>query len=117
MKNILYVEDDEDTADVAKTILELSNFKVDLAFTGKEGLNKVKNNKYDLIMLDIMMPDMSGWDLFQKIKGKAPKITFLSALPVSQERLEELKKSGVADYITKPFTKESLTSRVKKLTD
>ena len=109
------MEDDKDTAEVIKTILEIGGYNVDLAFSGKEGLAKIKSNDYDLALLDIMMPDMSGWDLYQKVKGKNTKFAFLSALPVSSERFDELKKAGLSDYITKPFTKKSLLERVGKI--
>ncbi len=115
MKKILYVEDDEDTADAAKMILELAGFEVDVAFTGKEGLYKITHGAYDLVLLDIMMPDMSGWDLFQKVKNLPNKYAFLSALPVSKERLAQLKKAGLSDYIMKPFSKEGLTKSVRAL--
>ena len=60
---------------------------------------------------------MSGWDIFEILKKKKinSKFVFLSAIPVSQERLEELKKAGVSDYITKPFSKEDLINRIKKI--
>ena len=114
-QKIIYVEDDKDTAEVAKTILEIGGYDVDLAFNGAEGLKKIMSSDYDLALLDIMMPDMSGWDLYQKVKGKKMKFAFLSALPVSGERLKELKKQGISDYITKPFTKNELIERVKKI--
>ena len=68
-------------------------------------------------MLDIMLPDMSGWDIFQKLKKDKvqAKYAFLSAIPVSSERMEELKKAGVSDYITKPFEKDDLVERVKSI--
>jgi len=116
MKKIIYVEDDSDTADAVKTILETAGYEIDLALCGRDGLRKIKRNKYDLALLDIMMPDMSGWDVFQKVKAKkGMKFAFLSALPVSEERMAELKKSGIADYITKPFNKKELLERVKKI--
>jgi len=67
-------------------------------------------------LLDVMLPDMSGWDIFEKLKGKTKtKFAFLSAIPVSAERLVELKKAGVSDYITKPFEKADLLKRIKKI--
>jgi len=112
MKKILYVEDSVDTASAVKVMLEGGGFDVDLAYTGKEALQKAKVG-FDLILLDIMLPDMSGWDIFEKLKkdGKA-KFAFLSVIPVSSERMAELKKAGISDYITKPFTKEDLIKRV-----
>ena len=116
MKKILYVEDNKDTAEAVQVILESSGFKVELAYNGKEGIKKIEKMKFDLILLDIMLPDMSGWDIFEKIHKKIrTKYAFLSALPVSKERIAELQKAGVSDYIMKPFTKADLVSRVKNM--
>ncbi len=118
MKNILYVEDNQDTAGAVKIILESAGFKVDLAYSGEEGLNKIVAGKYQLVLLDIMLPDMSGWDVFSKAKRKVnSKFAFLSVIPVSTERMRELQKEGVSDYITKPFKKEDLIARVKKIVE
>jgi DNA-binding response OmpR family regulator len=115
MTKILYVEDNQDTADAVKIILSQAGFETDIANSGKEALEKVKKN-FEIILLDIMLPDMSGWDIFAKISGKInAKFAFLSAIPISAERMEELKKAGVSDYITKPFIKSDLISRVKKM--
>lgn len=116
MIKILYVEDNQDTANAVKIILTHAGFETDIALNGKEGLEKIKNKDYDLILLDVMLPDMSGWDIFAKIKNnKNCKYAFLSAIPVSNERLSELKKEGVSEYIMKPFTKEDLINRIQKI--
>jgi DNA-binding response OmpR family regulator len=114
-KKILYVEDNEDTALAVKVILDSGGFETELAYSGKEGIRKSREG-YDLILLDIMLPDMSGWDIFEKIKkdGKT-KFAFVSVIPVSAERMAELKRAGLSDYITKPFTKVELIERVKKI--
>jgi len=115
MKSILYVEDNEDTADAVKIILQNQGYRVEIGACGKDALIKAKEN-FDLILLDIMLPDMSGWDIFEKLKKKDHvKFAFLSAIPVSNERMRELKKAGVSDYITKPFEKEDLIKRVKQM--
>lgn len=116
IKRILYVEDDEDTAEAVRLILSRAGFEADLASTGKEGIKKAENGHFDLILLDIMLPDMSGWDIFKSLKKRKnnSKIIFLSVIPISVERKVELKKSGVSDYITKPFDKEDLIARIKK---
>jgi len=115
MKRILYVEDNEDTAEAVQIILTNAGFETEIAFCGKEGLHKAKDG-FDMILLDIMLPDMSGWDILQSLKKNnvKAKIAFLSAIPVSRERMEELKKTGVSDYITKPFEKNDLIARIKK---
>lgn len=67
-----------------------------------------------------MLPDMSGWDIFRTLeklnRGKInkPKYIFLSVIPVSAERVKELRKAGIIDYITKPFEKKELITRIKK---
>ena len=112
MKKILYIEDNVDTASAVKVMLESGGFDVDVAYTGKEGIQKAKAG-FDLILLDIMLPDMSGWDIFEKLKkDEKSKFAFLSVIPVSSEWMAELKKAGISDYITKPFTKEDLIKRV-----
>ena len=115
---ILYVEDDEDTRFLVKGLLESKGYEVNTAPNGAKGLQKLGDNKFDLVLLDIMLPDTSGWDIFQKIRGnpdnKDVKVIFLSVIPVSDERLETLKKSGVSDYIMKPFDNRDLIERIGK---
>jgi DNA-binding response OmpR family regulator len=115
-RKILYIEDNQDTANAVKIILGNVGFDVDLALTGDEGLKKIAQSHYDLILLDIMLPDMSGWDIYGKIKTKVKsKYAFLSAIPVSSERMMQLHKEGVSDYIIKPFVKADLISRIQKI--
>ncbi len=115
MKKILYVEDNQDTADAVKIILTHAGYAADVAHNGKDGMELAKKG-FDLILLDIMLPDMSGWDIFASLKPNSKaKFAFLSAIPVSSERMTELKKSGVSDYITKPFTKVDLLNRIEKI--
>ena len=118
MKKILYVEDNPDTNEAVKIILTNSGFEVDTSFDGADGIKKATSKEYDLILLDVMLPDMSGWDIYAKIKPKVKcKYAFLSAIPVSSERMDQLLKEGVSDYITKPFVKADLIERVKKILD
>ncbi len=114
-KKILYVEDHEDTAEAVKTILSRNGFEIEVALSGKDGIRKAKKH-FDLFLLDIMLPDMSGWDIFQTLKKntKGSKYIFLSVIPVSTERMKELKRAGISDYITKPFKKKDLIARIKK---
>ncbi len=117
MKKILYIEDNQDTAEAVKVILTNAGYDAKTAANGKEGLKIVGKEDFDLILLDIMLPDMSGWDIFATLSKQDVKsrFAFLSAIPVSGERIEELKKAGVSDYITKPFTKRDLIERIKKI--
>lgn len=115
-KRILHVDDEPDTLEVVKTILEKEGFAVTSVGNGKKALREISIDKFDLILLDIMMPDISGWDLFTRISkiNPAHKIVFLTILEVSEVRLRELKEYGIKDYITKPFDRDDLVARVKK---
>ncbi|OGJ21306.1 hypothetical protein A3K73_05635 [Candidatus Pacearchaeota archaeon RBG_13_36_9] len=117
MKKILYIEDNKDTAEAVKMILDVAGYDSQIASCGKDGLKIIEKENFDLILLDIMLPDMSGWDIFANLskKGVKSKFAFLSAIPVSSERMEELKRAGISDYITKPFTKEDLIEKIKKM--
>ena len=116
-KQILYIEDNQDTAEAVKLILTKAGFELDISLSGKDGISKAKKKHYDLCLLDIMLPDMSGWDIFQKLKKDKvkSKYIFLSVLQVSTERMNELKNAGINDYITKPFIKADLIARIKKV--
>ena len=116
-KRILHVDDEPDTLKVVKTILEKAGFEVESVESGKGALEKVKLDSFDLILLDIMMPDISGWDLFTRIAEikKAYKVVFLTVLEISESRLNQLKEHGVKDYITKPFDRDELVAKVKKV--
>ena len=77
-KRILYVEDNEDTAEGVKAILTHAGFKAELAFCGKDGVKKAISGLFDLVLIDIMLPDISGWDVFTKLNGKVKsKVAFL----------------------------------------
>jgi len=117
MSLIMTVDNEPDTLTLVKTILEKKGHKVVTAQSGKECLKKIKEKKPDLVLLDIMMPDMSGWDVYQNIrkKDKKTKIAFLSVIEVSPERKKTLLKSGVSDYITKPFLPDDLVRKVNSI--
>lgn len=116
-KRILHVDDEVDTLKVVKTILEKAGYKVVSSVSGKDALKEIELDNFDLMIFDLMMPDMSGWDLFSRItKIKSEyKVIFLSVLEISESRLKELKEFGVQDYITKPFGRDNLVARVKKV--
>lgn len=114
---ILVVDDEPDTIKLVKTILESDGYTVTEAYSGSECLEKIKTEHPDLILLDIMMPDMSGWDTYDQIRerDKNMKVAFLSVIQVSNERKEKLISEGLSDYITKPFTADELLKRVDKI--
>lgn len=111
---ILLAEDDPNFGDVLKSYLTLNQYKVDLAKNGIEAYDLYKKNKYNLCLLDVMMPKMDGFELAQKIKEKDKNtpIIFLTARTLKEDVLEGF-KIGADDYITKPFNSEELLYRVK----
>jgi len=114
-KRILHVDNEPDILKVVKTILEKEGYEVVSVQGGKEALEQVKLDSFSLLILDIMMPDISGWDLFTRISKIAPayNVVFLTVLEVSEARLKELKEAGVKDYITKPFSRDDFVRRIK----
>jgi two-component system response regulator VicR len=117
LKKVLIVDDEPDTLELVKLVLESGGFETVLAASGKEALNELEASKPDLVLLDIMMPDMDGWEVFRKIKEKNPKmpIAILTAKAQNFDRLLGLHVLKADDYITKPFGKNELISRVRKL--
>ena len=117
MKKIMVVDNEPDIVDLTRTVLELGGYTVVPSYSGEEALRKLEKEKVDLVLLDIMMPGMSGWDVFNRIKKKNKdiKIAFMSVLDISDKRRQVLLEEGLADYIMKPFDKETLLQRVDKI--
>ena len=115
---ILSVDDSESGLKIIEKLLKGTNIKLDLASTGKECLDKIKIGKYDLILLDEDLSQISGTELMQKIKEirnfKTPVI--LLTKDNSYEYNEEYIKIGFVDYILKPLNKESLLEKINKYT-
>jgi CheY-like chemotaxis protein len=117
MKRIMVVDNEPDIVDLTRTVLELGGYAVVPSYSGEEALRKLEKEKVDLVLLDIMMPGMSGWDVFNRIKkkNKEIKVVFMSVLDISDKRKQVLIDEGLADYIMKPFDKETLLQRVDKI--
>ncbi len=116
-KKVLIVDDEPDALELVKLVLESAGFETTLAMSGMEALDKIDASKPDLVLLDIMMPDMDGWDVFRKIKEKNPEIpvAILTAKAQNIDKLLGLHVLKADDYITKPFGKNELISKVRKL--
>ncbi|MFH1474053.1 MAG: response regulator [Candidatus Aenigmatarchaeota archaeon] len=117
-KKIMVVDDEENLLELVKVIFEEENFEVVTAVSGQDCLKKLESSKPDLILLDMMMPKMTGKETVKKIrenpKTKDIKIIFLTVARLSEVGLEDLKKLDILDYITKPFDNDDLVRRVKK---
>jgi DNA-binding response OmpR family regulator len=114
MKHILIVEDEEGIVQFLKQGLEEEGYQITAAKDGEEGFNFFKKEKFDLALLDWMLPKMTGVELCQAIRAQNPKlpIIFLTAKDTVQETVEGL-KSGANDYIKKPFSFDELLERIK----
>ena len=117
MQKIMVVDNEPDIVDLTRTVLELGGYTVVPSYSGEDALRKLEKERVDLVLLDIMMPGMSGWDVFNRIKKKSQdvKVAFMSVLEISEKRKQVLIDEGLADYIMKPFDKETLLQRVDKI--
>ncbi|HMB45444.1 MAG TPA: response regulator [Candidatus Methanoperedens sp.] len=118
IKKVLVVDDEPDTLELVKLVLESAGFEAILANNGMEALAQIADVDPDLVLLDIMMPDMDGWEVFRKIKEKDSSIpiAILTAKAQNIDKLLGLHVLKADDYITKPFGKNELIGKVKKLT-
>ncbi|MCM1045497.1 MAG: response regulator transcription factor [Candidatus Gastranaerophilales bacterium] len=115
MSNILYVEDDLSLIDGLKYTLEANGYIVDIARTVKEALPLFKNNQYDLLLLDVTLPDGTGFDICSEARERSTvPIIFLTASDAEVNIVKGLDMGG-DDYITKPFKLNELLSRIKAL--
>lgn len=113
---ILIVEDEENLRSTIALNLELEGYEVMTALNGKEALQLFKNNRFDLVVLDIMLPEINGIDVCKEIRkeNRNVLILFLSARSMGSERVEGL-KAGADDYLSKPFNLEELLLRIEIL--
>ena len=113
MERILIVDDENDIAELIKDILEDEGYKATIKNNGTDAIKEVKENDYDLILLDVMMPDISGTEVCANIRNiTSSPIIFVTAKTQLSSKLVGF-EVGADDYITKPFINEELVARVK----
>ena len=113
---VLYVEDEKFLADAVKHNLEKQGITVDLAHDGEEGLEKALMDIYDCVVLDIMLPKLSGTDILKRMREKKlnTPVIMLSALCEVESKIAHLDK-GADDYLAKPFKTAELVARIKAI--
>ena len=113
MSKILIVEDEESIAELEKDYLELSGFEVETARDGNAGLEKAMSEKFDLLILDLMLPGVDGFEICKKVREeKNIPILMVSAKKDDIDKIRGL-GMGADDYMTKPFSPSELVARVK----
>lgn len=113
MSKILIVEDEESIADLEKDYLELSGFDVVIEHNGQEGLKMALSEDFDLFILDLMLPDMDGFEICKEIRNK--KNTPVIMVSAKKDDIDKIRGLGLGadDYMTKPFSPSELVARVK----
>ncbi len=113
---ILLVEDEENIRDVVKLNLELENYEVVCSGNGREALKYFNEQHFDLLILDVMLPEIDGFQICEQVRltNLEVPILFLTAKDTAMDRIQGLKK-GADDYLTKPFNLEELLLRVQNL--
>ena len=113
MNRVLIIEDEQTIAELEKDYLELSDFSVDIENSGDAGLTRALKEEYDIIVLDLMLPGMDGFEVCRKIREeKQIPILMVSAKKDDVDKIRGL-GLGADDYMTKPFSPSELVARVK----
>ena len=110
--NILIVEDDEAIANLISMNLMMEGYNCVIAYDGKEGADLLEKERYDLVLLDIMLPEINGYELLEYIKPTEIPVIFITAKGSVNDRIKGL-RLGADDYISKPFQIGELTARVE----
>ena len=118
-KTILCIEDEFEMIDLIKLILGRKGFDVKGATGGIEGIKKVRELKPDLVLLDLMMPDMDGWEVYQQMKAEPTTrdipVIVVTAKAQNIDKVLGLHIAKVDDYIAKPFSPQELLESVEKI--
>lgn len=109
---ILIVEDDENIAKYIKTCLDMESYSCELCSLGAKAIEMVFENTYDLVLLDIMLPDLNGFEILSRIKKREVPVIFLTAMGSVSDKVKGLRE-GADDYIVKPFEPMELLARIE----
>jgi two-component system response regulator VicR len=118
-KRLVYIEDEQEMIDLVRLILTRKGFDVIGANGGREGLDTVRKEKPDLVLLDLMMPDLDGWEVYQQMKAdeatRGIPVIVVTAKAQSIDKVLGLHIAKVEDYISKPFSPQELIESVEKV--
>lgn len=118
-KRIIYIEDEQEMIDLVRLILSRKGYQVKGASGGQEGLDLVRAESPDLVLLDLMMPDMDGWEVYQQMKAggitREIPVIVITAKAQNIDKVLGVHIAKVDDYISKPFTPQQLIDSVEKV--
>ncbi len=118
-RRLVYIEDEQEMIDLVRLILNRRGYEIVGATSGREGLDAVRENLPDLVLLDLMMPDMDGWDVYQQMKADESTqnipVIVVTAKAQSIDKVLGLHIAKVDDYISKPFSPQELIDSVVKV--
>lgn len=118
-KKVVCIEDESEMIDLVRIILQRHHIKVIGALGGREGLEKVASEKPDLVLLDLKMPVMNGWEVYERMKASGETrhipIVVLTAMTRTYDDSLDLSDGMVSDYITKPFRPKTLIDSVTRI--
>ncbi len=117
--SILYIEDDPEMIDLVTLILIRQGYRVTGANGGRKGLELAQSSPPDLVLLDLMMPDMDGWDVYHQLKSSEPTrnipVIIITARSQTIDQVLAKQIAKVDDYIIKPFRPDDLVQSIKKV--
>ncbi len=119
VRRVVYIEDEQEMIDLVKLMLARKRFEVIGANGGREGLDAVRKNSPDVILLDLIMPDMDGWEVYQQLKvdqsTRDIPVIVITAKAQNIDKVLALHIAKVDDYIPKPFTPKDLLDSIEKV--
>jgi DNA-binding response OmpR family regulator len=118
-RRVVYIEDEQEMIDLVRLILTRRNFEVIGASGGREGLDLIRRELPDAVLLDLMMPDMDGWEVYQQLKAdddtKMIPVIVVTAKAQSIDKVLGLHIAKVDDYISKPFSPSELVESLENV--
>jgi len=119
IRRVVYIEDEQEMIDLVKLILSRKHFELIGANTGREGLDAIRKTSPDVVLLDLMMPEMDGWEVYQQLKAddstRHIPVIIITAKAQNIDKVLALHIAKVDDYIPKPFTPKELFDSIEKV--
>lgn len=119
IKRVIYFEDDKDMVELVRIILGREGYQIEGIAEGQAGIEAVQQSSPDIVLLDLMLPDMDGWEIFRQLKHDESTadipVIVITAKAQSIDKVLGLEIAKVDDYISKPFRPQELVDRVEKV--